>query len=249
MAAVPEDASKAGQKCWSMWRILPVALIAAGFGLAFAFGFNSYLSFETLRQHRDAIVSWAEAHAVVAALAFVAIYALAVALSLPGGCWLTMAGGFLFGTLAGAAYSMVAAVLGAVAVFLAARTAFADLLRQRAGCAVRRMERGFRECALSYLLFLRLVPVFPFWLVNLVPALLGIPLRTFVIGTVLGIIPGTLIYASVGGGLGAVLSAGDEPDFGIIFRPEILGPMIGLAVLALVPVFYKKLRHRRADNR
>ena len=110
------------------------------------------------------------------------------------------------------------------------------------------MEAGFRENALSYLLVLRLVPLFPFWLVNLVPAFLGVKLRTYVIGTFFGIIPGTLVYASIGNGLGSVLDQGRTPDLGIIFRVDILVPLIGLAVLALIPVGYKWYQARKSHN-
>jgi uncharacterized membrane protein YdjX (TVP38/TMEM64 family) len=107
------------------------------------------------------------------------------------------------------------------------------------------MEAGFRENAMSYLLVLRLVPLFPFWLVNLVPAFLGVPLRTYVIGTFFGIMPGTFVYASVGSGLGAILEAGESPDLGIIFKAEILIPLLGLALLALIPVIYKRIKTKR----
>ena len=107
------------------------------------------------------------------------------------------------------------------------------------------MEDGFRENALSYLLFLRLIPLFPFWLVNLVPAFLGVSTLTYVIGTFFGIIPGTFVFASVGNGLGAVLDAGQDPDLGIIFKPEILGPLIALAVISLLPIGYKKYQARK----
>ena len=146
----------------------------------------------------------------------------------------------LFGALAGAVYAIFAATVGAMALYLAARFAFGDLLRAKAGPAVRKMEAGFRENALSYLLALRLIPVFPFWLVNLVPALLGVPFRVYLIGTFFGIIPGTFIFASVGNGLGTVFAAGGRPDIDLIFMPEILLPIIGLALLALAPVAYKK---------
>jgi uncharacterized membrane protein YdjX (TVP38/TMEM64 family) len=104
------------------------------------------------------------------------------------------------------------------------------------------MEQGFRDNALSYLLFLRLIPLFPFWLVNLVPAFLGVPLWTYVIGTFFGIMPGSIVYTSVGNGLGAVFDQGRTPDLSIIFKPEILLPIIGLAVLSLVPVAYKAIK-------
>jgi uncharacterized membrane protein YdjX (TVP38/TMEM64 family) len=168
-----------------------------------------------------------------------------VAFSVPGGAVLTAASGFLFGTVAGAALAVVGATAGAVAVFLAARTALGDTLRRRTGPWLRRLEDGFRDNALSYLLVLRLMPLIPFWLVNLVPAFLGVPLRIFVLGTLVGIIPGTLIFASVGNGLGAVLDTGRQPDAGILFEPEILLPLIGLSVLALIPMVYRRLKGKK----
>jgi uncharacterized membrane protein YdjX (TVP38/TMEM64 family) len=165
----------------------------------------------------------------------------------------TIFGGFLFstvvdgipGTILAAAIVVIGATVGATALFLAARTGLGEPLRARAGPNLRRMEAGFRENAMSYLLVLRLVPLFPFWLVNLVPAFLGVPLRTYVIGTFFGIMPGTFVYASVGSGLGAILEAGESPDLGIIFKAEILIPLLGLALLALIPVIYKRIKTKR----
>lgn len=229
---------------FTLWRLVPVALIAAGFAAVFAFDLDRFLGLEALKQNREALLAWRADHEVLAALAFVGAYALVVALSLPGAVWMTIAGGFLFGTVAATIYVVVAATLGAAAIFLAARYAFSDLLHAKAGGAIRKMEAGFGENALSYLLFLRLVPIFPFWLVNLVPAFLGVPLGTFVVGTFFGIIPGSIVYSLVGNGLGAVLDAGGEPDLGLIFAPEVLAPIVGLAVLSLVPVAYKHLRRK-----
>jgi uncharacterized membrane protein YdjX (TVP38/TMEM64 family) len=231
---------------FSLWRLVPVALIAAGFAAVFAFDLDRFLGLEALKQNREALLAWRADHEVIAALAFVAAYALVVALSLPGAVWMTIAGGFLFGTAPATVYVVIAATTGAAAIFLAARYAFRDLLHAKAGGAIRRMEAGFGENALSYLLFLRLVPIFPFWLVNLVPAFLGVPLRTFVIGTFFGIIPGSIVYTLVGNGLGAVLDAGRKPDLGLIFTPQILAPVVGLGVLALMPAAYKRLRRKPA---
>lgn len=231
---------------FSPWRLLPLVVIAAGFIAYFALGLHEYVSFETLRARREWLVTWTAEHHVAAALAYFVLYATIIALSVPGGALMTIAGGLLFGLVEGTVLVVLAATLGAVLVFLAARYALGNYLRARAGPALKRMEAGFREDAMSYLLVLRLVPIFPFWLVNLVPAFLGVPIRTFVIATFFGIIPGSLVYVSVGNGLGAVFDAGDKPDLGIIFKPEILLPIIGLAVLALLPVAYRKLRSRRA---
>ncbi|MAY68002.1 MAG: hypothetical protein CMM77_12855 [Rhodospirillaceae bacterium] len=130
-------------------------------------------------------------------------------------------------------------------VFLAARYAIGDFLYKKAGPFVRRMEEGFRKNAFSYLMFLRLVPVFPFWLVNLVPAFLNVGAGAFVIATILGIAPATFVFASVGSGLGAVLDSGGTPDLTIVFEPHIMGPLLGLAVLALIPVFLRRIKERR----
>ncbi len=229
-------------------RSLPLAVLVAGLALFFLLGLDRYLSFEALSRHHEWLSQQVAARGPVAAAGFVVVYALVIALSVPGGAILTVFGGFLFGIWWGTAYAVIGATLGAVAIFLAARTALGDPLRRRAGPAVRRMEAGFREHALSYLLVLRLIPVFPFWLVNLVPAFLGVPLRTYLVGTFLGIIPGTFVYASVGNGLGRLMAAGERPDLGVVFEPEILTPLVGLAVLALLPVVYKKVRARRSPD-
>lgn len=223
---------------------LVAAFAAAGLALWLS-GAADALSFESLREHRETLQGWVSDHAVPAALAFVAVYALAVGFSLPGAVWLTITGGFLFGTFAGAAYAVVGATIGAVIVFLLARTVFRDAWAARAGKALARMEEGFRRDAFSYLLVLRLVPLFPFWLVNLVPALLGVPLRTYTLATFVGIVPGALVFASVGNGLDAVFARGGTPDLSIVWSPEILGPLVGLALLALVPVAYRKWRASR----
>ncbi|HET6521997.1 MAG TPA: TVP38/TMEM64 family protein [Geminicoccaceae bacterium] len=227
-------------------RLLPLGVLLAAVVAFFALGLHEHIDFETLRRNRRQLLGLVEAWPLLAPLAYVAAYALVVALSLPGAAVMTIAGGFLFGLWLGTACVVVGATLGATAVFLVARTALGDFLRARAGPWLRRMEDGFRENAFSYLLFLRLIPLFPFWLVNLVPAFLGVPPRTYVAATLLGIIPGSLVYASVGNGLGAVFDQGGTPDLGVIFRPAILGPILGLAVLALLPVVYRRYKARRA---
>ena len=183
---------------------------------------------------------------MLAALVFFVVYTLAIALSVPGGAVLTIAGGFMFGSLLASALVVVAATLGATLVFLIAKTALGDPLRARAGPFLKRMEAGFQEDALNYLLVLRLIPLFPFWIVNLVPAFLGVPLGTYVLGTFVGIIPGSFVFASVGAGIGSVLDSGKEFSPASVLTPQILIALIGLAVLALLPVVYKKLKARRA---
>ncbi len=230
-------------------RLLPLALLAAGLFTFFAFGLERFVTLEALKAHRVLLQGWVADLGAAAWLLFGLVYATAVALSIPGGLVLTIAAGFLFGPYLAACIVIVSATLGATILFLAARYAFADYLRAKAGGAMRRMEAGFSRNALSYMLLLRLVPLFPFFLVNLVPAFLGVSTRTYVIGTLVGIIPGTFVYALVGDGAGAVLDAGRELDLGIIFEPRFLAPIIGLALLACVPVLYKAASRRRAADR
>jgi uncharacterized membrane protein YdjX (TVP38/TMEM64 family) len=237
--AAPPTASPTAFRRW-----LPLAVIVAAIAAAFALRLDRYLSFEALAANREWLVAEVQRLGIWAALIFIVVYAAGAALSLPACAVGTIAGGFLFGIVAGTIAVVIAATAGATVIFLIARTAFGGTLRARAGPFAKKLEAGFRANALSYLLVLRLVPLFPFWLVNLVPALLGVKLGTYVIATAIGIIPGTLVYASLGDGLGALLDRGERPDLGIIFEPRFLLPIAGLAALALVPVAYRAIRSR-----
>lgn len=223
-------------------RFLPLLALASGLVLFFALDLDRHLSFQALGDHREALLAFVRGNAAAAGASYVAAYALAVAFSVPGATVLTLAGGFLFGTWLAAAYAVVGATAGAAAVFLAARSAFGGALRRRAGPWAGRLESGFRKDAFSYLLALRLMPVFPFWLVNLVAALLDVPFGTYILGTMLGIIPGSLVYASIGNGLGTVFEGGGVPDPGILLEPEVLLPLAGLALLSLAPILYRRLK-------
>ena len=223
-------------------RLIPLLILMAGLVAFFALGLHRYLSFQTLREHREVLLSWVDTAGVLAALTYMAVYAAAVAFSLPGGAVLSITGGFLFGTVWGTVYIVISATLGATVLFLIAKTALGDILRAKAGHWLHKMEAGFRANALSYLLVLRLVPLFPFFVVNLVPAFLGVPLSTYVIGTAIGIIPGAFVYASVGAGVGSIFAAGGVLRVEGILTPQILMALIGLAVLALLPVLYKKIK-------
>jgi uncharacterized membrane protein YdjX (TVP38/TMEM64 family) len=227
---------------FTLGRILPLAVIAVVFAGFFALGLDEYVSAAALKAHRQTLDDFVSANAVWSVFLFIVLYAAAIAVSLPGGAVLTITGGFLFGTILGTTYVVIGASIGATGLFLAARSALGEPLRARAGPGLKRMEKGFQDNAFSYLLFLRLIPAFPFWLVNLVPAFLGVPLRTYVVATVIGIIPGTFVYASVGNGVGALFDAGKTPDLKIIFEPDILIPIVGLALLALLPIAYKKFK-------
>lgn len=228
-------------------RLLPVAVILLGIGAFFGLGLDQYLTFEALSEHREALLDFVADNPILAPIAFIAIYALATAMSLPGGVVLTIAGGFLFGTLFGGFCVVIGATLGAIAIFLIAKTALGDALRSKAGPWMTRMEAGFKENELSYMLILRLVPLFPFWLVNLVPAFLGVSLATYAIATFVGIIPGSFAYASVGAGLGTVFDQGKAPGLDILADPKVWGPMLALVILALVPIVYKRIAGKKSE--
>lgn len=227
-------------------RLLPVAVLLLGLALFLLFDLARYFSFEMLSRHHAELASWVGGNVALAALVFVLLYALVVAFSLPIAVVITPFGGFLFGIWLGALLSIVGATLGSVALFLAARTAFQDLFRARAGATLARLEDGFRRNSFNYLLFLRLVPAFPFWLVNIVPALLGMRLGPYAVATLIGIVPGAVVYAGVGASFGKLIERGERPNFGVIFEWQILLPLLGLAALSLLPVLYTRLRGGKA---
>ncbi|MGE3319507.1 MAG: TVP38/TMEM64 family protein [Candidatus Berkiella sp.] len=228
----------------SLFRYLPLLLLALIFFGVFYFRLYSYLSFETLKQHREYLSQLTNQYYALAALSFSFIYTVAVAISIPGAVFLTLAGGFLFGLVWGTIYVIFSATLGATLLFLAVNTALGKWLENRAGRWVKKMEQGFKRNAFNYLLTLRLIPIFPFWLVNIVPALLNVPLRTFIAATFIGIIPGSFVYVSVGNGLSHIFDKGETPNLGIIFTPSILVPLVGLAMLALLPILYKHFKEK-----
>jgi uncharacterized membrane protein YdjX (TVP38/TMEM64 family) len=225
---------------FSARRLVPLGVLLAVAIVFIVADGHRYLTFAWLARHRDWLCALVARWGLAAALLYVAIYAVLVALSVPGGVALTIVGGFLFGTWLGGLCAVIAATLGSAAVFLAARAGLGGLA-QRAGPFFAKLDAGFRANAFNYLLVLRLVPLFPFWLVNLVPAVAGVSLSTYLLATFIGIIPGTLVYASLGNGLSSLV---DQPDLGILFRPGVLLPIVALAVLAIVPVWYKRLRRK-----
>ena len=233
-----EGAVMSSAAAWRKW--LPLLLLALGLAAVFLFDLDRFLSFEALRGHRARLTEEVAAQPFRSALLFFLVYAAATAFSVPGGAVLTLTGGFLFGALWGGLLVLGAATLGACIVFLAARTALGGLLRRRASPFLTRLEDGFRKDGFHYLLVLRLIPLFPFWLVNLVPAFFGMRFRSYALATVIGIAPATFIYASLGSGLGSVFDAGRTPDLGLIFTPRLLLPILGLALLAVAPVLYRR---------
>jgi uncharacterized membrane protein YdjX (TVP38/TMEM64 family) len=245
-------------------RLAPLLTLIALAGLAFAMGWHRELSLEGLVRHRAALDAFIGAHRVQALAIFIAVYVAAVALSLPGAVFLTVGAGVLFGWVLGGAAAVVGATLGATALFLIARGALADYVRRRVGTRVNQIIDGFRADAFNYLLFLRLVPAFPFWLVNLAPALAGVSLGTFVAATAIGIIPGTFAFAVFGAGLDSVLAAQDGAyracvaagrsdcrlDFNIraALTPQLLAALCALGLVALIPVAVRRWRARHKPD-
>ena len=244
----------------SLRRLAPLIAIAAISLLALAWGWERQISFETFARHHDALRGFIAAHYATALAGYIALYIAVAGLSLPAGAYLTVIGGILFGTLAGGFAAVIGASLGAIIIFSIAKSAVGEYFARKAGHAAAKVAQGFRENALSYLLFLRLVPIFPFWLVNLVSALCGLRLATFAAGTVLGIMPATFVFASVGSGLASVIDAQERAhgaclaaggaDCRLTFHPadaltpQLVGALIALGLLALVPVLVKRLRAR-----
>jgi len=238
---VSRDAAAGGGGLRRWW---PALVLVAGLAAFLALRLDRYVSFAVLKEHRQALLDLVAAHAWATAAGFAAVYALCVAFSLPVAAVLTVTAGFLFGQVLATVLVVSGATAGAVAVFLAARTAIGDSLRRRAGPWLARMQEGFTENAFHYLLVLRLVPLFPFAVVNLVPAVLGMKLRDYALATFIGIIPGSFVYTAVGAGLGSVFDSGQEFSARGILTPQVVLALGGLACLALVPVVYKKLKNR-----
>ena len=225
-----------------MRRWLPLVALLLLLALAWGLGLHRQLSWPALAAHQVTLAEFVARRAMLAVVAFVGAYTAAVALSFPGAVALTLAGGLLFGTALGAALAVLGATGGAILVFLITRHALADLVARRCATLMAPIKPRLERDGFFYLLALRLIPVFPFWLVNLAAALAGMRLAPFALATFIGIIPITVVVASIGAGLGTVLAAGREPDLSLIFSPPVLLPLAGLAALALAPVAWRRWR-------
>jgi uncharacterized membrane protein YdjX (TVP38/TMEM64 family) len=226
-------------------RLWPLYIIAAGIVAAWAFGLFNYLSLETLRTQQVALRTFVTEHLFLAVAAYILIYAAATLFMIPGALWITIAGGFLFGLIGGTPATVVGATLGASLLFFAARTSVGAALRERAGPFVKKMERGFQEDAFSYMFALRFLPVVPFPVANIAPALLGAKYRDYAITTAVGIIPGVIAYTWIGAGLGATFAAGEDPNIASIAK-NLVPAFAALGVVSLIPVAYKKLFSKKA---
>ena len=229
---------------FSVQKMLPLIGIAVVAVIGF-FTLKDYLSFESLRDNREALLAWRDANFIVASVGFVGVYIAIVAFSLPGAAIISLTGGFLFGLFPGALYNITGATIGAVLIFTAARMGLGDYLSRKmdsAGGVVGKIKAGLDENEVSFLLLMRLVPAFPFFVANLVPALVGTKLRTFAWTTFVGIIPGGLVYTWVGSGLGEVFARGETPDLSILWDPKILGPILALCALSALPILLKAFK-------
>ena len=221
--------------------ILVVAIVGA-------FTLRDYLSFEALAENREALIAFRDAHYLLTVLGFIAAYVVIVAFSLPGATIATLTGGFLFATFPGALFNVTAATIGATLIFLAARWGMGEKLAARMDSSkgfAKKIKLAIDHNQWEALFLIRLVPAVPFFVANLVPALVGVPLFRFVVSTFFGIIPGGVVYTSVGAGLGDVFERGETPNLGIIFEPQILLPILGLCALAALPIILKAVRGKK----
>ena len=225
-----------------MKRYLPILVIIAAMVIFFAAGLHKYLSFQVLAERQEWLTAYVAEHFVIASVVFILMYMAVTGLSIPGAAVASITGGFLFGTWVGGFWIVIGATGGASLLFLAVKTAFGETLREKAGPWIQKVREGFENDAFSYLLFLRMAPAFPFFVVNIVPALLNVKFRTYVVATVLGILPGCFVFASIGSGIGSIFESGEVPTLKTLITWQILGPLAGLAVLALVPIVIKKFK-------
>lgn len=245
--------TKEAKRSWMVRFAAPAAILGALL-LAWGMGWLDYVSLSSLIMNREMLVEYVAQHFVLALTIYFLLYAGLVAISFPGASLLTLAAGFLFGGPVGAGVTVFAATTGAILIFLIARTSFGNFLGEKAGPFIEKMVDGFNRNAFNYLLSIRLTPLFPFWVVNIVPALLNMKLLPYAVATFLGIIPGTFAYAYVGAGLGSVIAAQERADPGCaaagtcsidpssLITPQIILAMIGLAIISILPVIVKKLR-------
>jgi uncharacterized membrane protein YdjX (TVP38/TMEM64 family) len=258
MAVAGGSEAREASETRSWTRYLPLVALALAMIVVFATGGHRLLSFETILNYRDRLQALVQEHGPLSVVAYAAVYVTAVALSVPGAVFLTILGGFLFGWLFGGVVAALSATLGAILVFLIARTSIGDILVRKAGPRLAKLADGFRRDAFSYLLFLRLLPIMPFWLTNLASALFGVRPQTFALATMIGILPATFTFAIAGAGLDSVIAAqkaaykackasgqaGCAFDLSVwtILTPQILAAFAALGVMALVPILVKRWR-------
>ncbi len=227
-------------------RYLPIIVVAAGLGLGYAFGLQHYFSLTYLSEQREFLQNFVAQNYVLALVSFFIIYTLATAFSFPAASILTIFGGFLFGWFTAGLLVVCAATLGATALFLAAKSSIGGFLREKLAGTAATMADGFAKDAFGYLLVLRIAPIFPFFIINIAPALFDVKTRDYVLATFIGIIPGTFAYTWLGEGVGSILNvaklSGREPSVSDLVTPEITFAFVAIAVVAAIPVIIKRFR-------
>ena len=238
--AVPTP-GRTGRALALLRRFGPLALLVAALAAVWASGLTHDLSLHVLRTRREMLEAAVHTHPLLALGAYALVYVLVVALSLPAALVMTLTGGLLFGAWIGGLTAAASCTIGAAIIFLVCRTAIGDVLRRRAGSTVARIEAGVRRDAFSYVITLRLIPVMPFWLANLALGFVDIPLGVFTAATFIGILPVSVVYAGLGANLNLLFARHEHPDLHLVMRPEVLLPLIGLALLALAPIVARRL--------
>lgn len=225
-----------------LWkRVLPLVVIFGVLAAFFAFDLGQYFSQDFLKENREALLAFKDNNFALMLIGFILTYAVVAALPFPVASFLTIFGGFLFGTVVGGGAAILGATLGATALFMAVKYAFKDVFKEKFGKYTGKFEAGLKENELSYLFILRLIPAYPFFVPSIVLALFDIRVRNFFFTTLFGIVPGTLVYASIGNGIGAVFDAGGEAQLsGLLTKPAVILPIVGLILLSLIPIAYKK---------
>lgn len=227
-----------------MKKFIPILIIITLMLVGYFTGFYRSLDFDTLKYHHNELIEYVNNNPIMTPFMFMGAYAASTALSIPGGLLLSLLGGFLFRQPLCTIYVVIGATTGATLLFLAARTALGDFLKKRAGPFLKKMEKGFNENAVSYMLFLRFVPLFPFWLVNLAPAFFRVRLRTYIWTTLVGITPGAFVFTQAGRGLGAIFETSEDFSLASVLNIETKIALIALGIFALIPIFVKKWRKK-----
>lgn len=220
-------------------RLAPLAVLVAGLIAFFALGGPQYLDLETAQALLRDMNDWVQANLWLAVLAYMVFYALAVSISVPGALWFTIGSGFLFGPFLGTGVAVFGATVGATIIFLAARYAFADWARTKFPGYIKKLQDGFKQDAFSYVMILRLIPALPFFGINIATALLNVPVRAYFFGTLLGVIPGAYVYATVGDTAAQAALEG-IPSFTSLLTPQLIGAIVAFMVLAILPIAYRR---------
>lgn len=230
-------------------RLLPMFLLLLGLSIILVFGGMDYISIEFLKTHKENFKQFIDNEFLFSAIVFILIYATTTACSIPGAAILSLLSGYLYGVAFGTVFSLTGATIGACVLYFAARTALGHLLKSRSGSAVLTMQDGFRRNAFYYMLFLRLVPIFPFFLVNLVPAFLKVRFTTYFFASVIGMFPGSLVFSLTGVGLDKILLNSEGVSMASLVSDELMFGLLGLGVLSILPVFYKWILNYLEKNR